>query len=313
MPRLSIIIAHHTDERLETTLLSVLENRPADSEVIVAHDGSYRDPYQLKSEVMFVETNRGSSSVAKINEGFFAACAPVVHVLIDGARVGEGWCDGPLDMLRRSDLAAVSPAVMSDADQNDVVVGVAPFAGSRRELVAYTQAESADIAAPMLAAGFYSRKVLLTLGGWCEAVSSATADVVLGEELMRADADCDYDDSSVVVMPASLMHFEPTIQDMHDLAAFSVAAGIADASDKAAAGGGLLRWITNLFAPGKRVQSSAWNAGLRDARTISLIEDHLAASEKLKAARSQSSSNIGIYQPEPSDRSVASKHSRKAA
>ena len=51
VPRLSIIIPHRNDQLLEETILSVLENRPRDCEIIVAHDGSYCDPYQLVDEV----------------------------------------------------------------------------------------------------------------------------------------------------------------------------------------------------------------------------------------------------------------------
>ncbi len=44
-PRLSIIVPYCRDEAaFETTLVSVLENRPNQCEVLVPHDGSYQDP-----------------------------------------------------------------------------------------------------------------------------------------------------------------------------------------------------------------------------------------------------------------------------
>ncbi len=50
-PRISIIIAHQHDQRLEDTLLSVLECRPKDCEIIVAHDG--RTPIPINWPMKF--------------------------------------------------------------------------------------------------------------------------------------------------------------------------------------------------------------------------------------------------------------------
>ena len=62
MPRLSIIVPHRQDDQqLEATILSVLENRPRDCEVIVVHDGSYLDPYQLSDELIYVQEEQGAS------------------------------------------------------------------------------------------------------------------------------------------------------------------------------------------------------------------------------------------------------------
>ena len=56
MPRLSCVIpAVGTTQDLETTLVSVLEKRPDDCEIIVVLNESYADPYGLKDEVRFVE------------------------------------------------------------------------------------------------------------------------------------------------------------------------------------------------------------------------------------------------------------------
>ena len=48
-------------ESFETTLASVLQNRPARAEVIVAHAGRYDDPWGLKDEVQFVVAPRRST------------------------------------------------------------------------------------------------------------------------------------------------------------------------------------------------------------------------------------------------------------
>ena len=62
VPRLSIIIpCLGGGAEFDGTLVSVLQNRPADCEVIVAHTDDYGDPYALRGEVEFVH---GSAAVA---------------------------------------------------------------------------------------------------------------------------------------------------------------------------------------------------------------------------------------------------------
>ena len=52
MPRLSIVIPCAQDaERFETTLASVLQNRPGDCELLLIQPRSYDDPYELADEV----------------------------------------------------------------------------------------------------------------------------------------------------------------------------------------------------------------------------------------------------------------------
>ena len=59
MTRLSIIIpVLGNPTRLDDTLVSVLENRPANCEIIVVHTRPYDDPYELSGEVRFLKARR---------------------------------------------------------------------------------------------------------------------------------------------------------------------------------------------------------------------------------------------------------------
>ncbi len=99
MPRLSIIIPTLGDwESLETTLVSVLQNRPPLSEVIVVLNRTYDDPYDLEGEVRFVEVpgrtpskHRRAGLVELVNTGLAAADSELLHVLSCGMTVGDGW------------------------------------------------------------------------------------------------------------------------------------------------------------------------------------------------------------------------------
>lgn len=92
-PIVSVVVPCFGDEAaFENTLVSVLENRPRLCEVIVAHDGSYRDPFDLEDEVRFAVATRGDLP-ALIRAGADQAKGRLVHVLAEGHCATEGWID----------------------------------------------------------------------------------------------------------------------------------------------------------------------------------------------------------------------------
>src|SRR6185503_8566 len=94
MPRLSIVIPGiGSVDSLEETLLSVLENRPADCEIIAVLDARYADPYQLQGEVRFVNASSGANLVRCILTGIDQARSDIVHLLKSGCTVGESWAE----------------------------------------------------------------------------------------------------------------------------------------------------------------------------------------------------------------------------
>ncbi len=109
VPRLSIVVPFVKNvNRLEKTLLSILENRPRDCEIILVHNGNYEDPYDLGAdEVVLIETEEQSSVVGLINEGVFAACSNVISVLLPGDVVEANWERGALSMFQDQSVAAV--------------------------------------------------------------------------------------------------------------------------------------------------------------------------------------------------------------
>lgn len=180
MPQLSVIIPHRRDDSLlEASLLSVLENRPADCEVIVVHDGSYSNPYQLDDEVCFVETDPGLRVVDMINAGVMAACSPVVNVVLDGVQVREHWSLEAVHLLEvEPELAAVAVGVHRNGS---TTCGISPDAIDRTRYLRegrLTQTTGyPECAAPEFACGFYRRAVVLALGGFLSNVETQTAEV----------------------------------------------------------------------------------------------------------------------------------------
>jgi hypothetical protein len=164
--RLSILIPFLGErDSLETTLASVLQNRPDGSEIIVALGRDYDDPYQLDQEVRFVPARGGL--VDALNEGFRACQAPIIHPLECGATVVEGWVDRALEHFRDGRIASVAPLIVdADAPERVLSAGLEYHCGGAcRQRGRGTSAGGAgaipgDPIGPGIAAGFYRRSAL---------------------------------------------------------------------------------------------------------------------------------------------------------
>ncbi len=169
MLRLSIVIPARGDiQRLEDGLVSVLENRPAETEVIVVLDRPYTDPYGLEGEVCFVHAARDAELAAIIYQGALASGAPLVHVLGCGFRVAENWFAQVERHFSDSQVAAVAPLVLDAFDERRVIsAGIAyDHGGARRlrmsgSLAVDIPTEAASVLGPSLSAAFYRREMLL--------------------------------------------------------------------------------------------------------------------------------------------------------
>jgi hypothetical protein len=159
--RLSIVVPHHDDDTfLENTLVSLLENRDASQEIVVVHNGSYFDPYQLgKDEVVMVEAPKHYSISQQLNLGFSAATAPFIQVLFPGTQVSAGWANDALDLLDSEDIACVGTPC-SIPNSKRVIYGLDSSALPRRKV----SEQPVDVV-PILNGSIF-RKRILQLIGW---------------------------------------------------------------------------------------------------------------------------------------------------
>lgn len=170
MPRLSVIIPHRRDDKeLEATVLSVLENRPSECEVIVVHDGSYADPYHLDDEVVFVETHADASVIEKVNAGVMAACSPVVNTILDGVTVSPKWSENALEIFASRPIIA-SVALLIDRGHARRSYGLDRSSTNdphrlRKGCILRTTPTN-SCAGPEITCGLFRRSVLLALDGF---------------------------------------------------------------------------------------------------------------------------------------------------
>lgn len=210
MPRLSILIpCLGGSAEFDGTLVSVLQNRPPKSEIIVVHTAAYDDPYDLAEEVQFVRRPTESSLVQLINAGLDAASSPFVHVLACGLEASEGWSDAALAHFADDEVAAVVPAVMSADGSRLVAAGVRFSAGgircvlrNQKLLMGGSGHLRANIAGPTLSAGFFRRDLLVAMGGLNRHAGDQLADVDLALTLADLELRAVFEPASQVVQVA---------------------------------------------------------------------------------------------------------------
>jgi hypothetical protein len=186
LPRLSIVIpvTENGVERLEETLVSVLENRPETCEVIVVHAGCYHDPYDLSDEVRFVESDRHPNVVDLANLGIGVARSEIIHLLASGTLVEEGWAEPALVHFDDPDVSSVTPLVLDVPDRARIAAaGVAYGWGGRRVVVGRGRRFRSpyqppkQLLGPTIAAAFYRASALAAAGGLSDVVGSQFADL----------------------------------------------------------------------------------------------------------------------------------------
>ena len=187
VPRLSIIIPYlGSASRLEDTLVSVLENRPRASEILVIHDGSYSDRYEICDEVEFIVDDEATSFVDCVNIGIEESDASIVHLLKPGALVSDGWVEPALNQFSDPHVASVAPLLLQDERRDAIYTAGVQFGyGGSRKLPLRNQKLSArrppraSILGPSACAGFYRRDAVEQAGLLPLALGENVADIDL--------------------------------------------------------------------------------------------------------------------------------------
>jgi len=191
----------------EETLISVLENRPRGSEVVVPCASTYSDPYQLDGEVRFIRMDGATSWVEYANAAARASCGDMIHWLWPGAHVEEGWTDAAVDALQFDDeLGSVAPIVVVDDGHWAGVRYAAPGKRilQRCDRCRVSGEQRLQIDGPSFLAGSFRRSSLFDLGGWDAEVGAAMADVDLGIRLRRRGFRCQMAVTSQIEFPGAL-------------------------------------------------------------------------------------------------------------
>jgi hypothetical protein len=191
--KLSILIAARDTAPLESSLVSILQNRPADCEIVVVHDEGYDDPYDLADEVRFVAAPAECGELARLTRGLNVCQAPVLHVLRSGAEVTEGWTAPALAHFSDPSVAAVAPLLLDRDGTHVAAAGLeyrrsgARVARDRGKPLSAVAGDSATILGPTFGAAFYRLSALKLLrDAFSPALGSELCDVDVALRLSRA-------------------------------------------------------------------------------------------------------------------------------
>ena len=219
MQRLSIIIPLAGNEkRMEDTLVSVLENKPDDAQVVVVLNQVYADPYNLKNEVCFVYAPIGCKTVECINRGIDAAQGEIVHVLTAGAEVSTDWVETALLHFRDQKIAAVAPLILRSDDPHLVVSAGSEYRNggsvirtAQGKPLAEIPHEACLTPAPDMLAGFYRKSSIDLVDRFCGDTGPAFAAVDLALKLHEAGQECVFEPKCRVYAHESMADVEPAI------------------------------------------------------------------------------------------------------
>jgi hypothetical protein len=201
VPRLSIVIpCRQADKHFEDTLVSVLQNRPADCEVLVAMRGVYDDPYDLRDEVCFVSAANGASLCELLNIGFQHASGDIIHLLQCGLEVAEGWWIPVAPHFDDASVAAVSPLITTHRKGAPWgTAGIAYDLGGRRRVRTNLRSDMRpEVLGPTLLAGFYRREVIDALQGLDPDLGESVADVDLALRWRQLGCTAEFEPECVV-------------------------------------------------------------------------------------------------------------------
>jgi hypothetical protein len=164
----------------EQTLATVLRESPSDSQIIVPHDGSYRDVYHLADEVKFIVSPTGRL-VEYWNRTLSVAHGRIIAWFSPGLELTEGWSEAVSKSFSDSRIASVVPRVVGfAASQSFRGISVETNGTRRVELESSGRLSIAGgMIGPSLAAAFYRNDSL----GWLPALSTDIEDIYLDAEI----------------------------------------------------------------------------------------------------------------------------------
>ena len=136
------------------------------SEILVCHDGSYQDPFELGDEIRFVIAD-SENPLELISAGASQARGRFVHILSDGLRATTGWIDEALEEFEAYDCGAVTPVIRHQTDGtivsagwNDGVVGLCKSADQGQQVVKNSKSNQSGA---YLQGSFWRRELLRSL------------------------------------------------------------------------------------------------------------------------------------------------------
>jgi hypothetical protein len=280
VPRLSIIVPYQqNDSTIESTLLSLLENRPENVEILLAHDGSYSDPYGLgNDELVIIDCDTRTNQIGLINQAVAASCSPVIQVIIPGTTVENGWTESAVSHFEDDAVAAVSPVTVCE---NAEYFGIGANELPRRAIIVDDHRHHECV--PMINGGFFRRRTLLALNGFFEVGSREASEVEMGLAIQMLGYDAVLDHDSVITTSKTNFASQTGAYALGQLTgqlalAYSLIEGSQIVIEPLMTRLG--RLATGLMNPSAVAERLGWVFGIRDRSLVTPIADRILQAEQ---------------------------------
>lgn len=312
MPRLSLIVPFQCDSQaLENTLVSVLELRSPDDELLIVHRGEYQDPYGLQgNEAKVLETPASTSLAEQLNIAVKNATGDVLQVVLPGTVLEHDWCVDALAAFDELDVDMIALGV-SGSGANSLQYGFeADLIPQRR-----ATGEASKIAGPLLAGTMIRRSAIECLGGWNTKIPGDLIDFelclmakLLGLQVGVVEGSsvtCDESRSMV------LSHYELGRSIGQLACAFS------EISNSAIVIEPLVRRLghlaSGLVSPKLAAERLGWVLGVRDRSWSGAIGKRVESAKVAFADRSREWERLRTIVPQPNFQGAQRDSARKAA
>ena len=312
MPRLSLIVPFQCDSQaLENTLVSVLELRSPDDELLIVHRGEYQDPYGLQgNEAKVLETPASTSLAEQLNIAVQNATGDVLQVVLPGTVLEPDWCVDALAAFDELDVDMIALGV-SGSGANSLQYGFeADLIPQRR-----ATGEASKIAGPLLAGTMIRRSAIECLGGWNTKIPGDLIDFelclmakLLGLQVGVVEGSsvtCDESRSMV------LSHYELGRSIGQLACAFS------EISNSAIVIEPLVRRLghlaSGLVSPKLAAERLGWVLGVRDRSWSGAIGKRVESAQVAFADRSREWERLRTIVPQPNFQGAQRDSARKAA
>jgi hypothetical protein len=282
VPRLSIIVPHISDEAsLETTILSVLENRPQGSELLVVHNGDYHDPYELDDdEIRLIEAPDGSELVEQLNIATREAFGNVLHTLLPGCCVEANWTAPAMAWFQDAAVGTVSPSVTALAGKGSSYAGLAPHCLPRRAWC--SRIRRGEDAVASMCGGFYRRQTVQALDGWMPSSQREGAEAEMALAMHILSMRCIAEPESKIFAPKNVIEGQVGGYALGNYAgklaiAYSQLSPSSLASNSIAARIGHL--AGGLISPTSVAERLGWVLGVADRSLVEEVRERIEQAE----------------------------------
>ena len=312
MPRLSLIVPFQCDSQaLENTLVSVLELRSPDDELLIVHRGEYQDPYGLQgNEAKVLETPASTSLAEQLNIAVQNATGDVLQVVLPGTVLEPDWCVDALAAFDELDVDMIALGV-SGSGANSLQYGFeADLIPQRR-----ATGEASKIAGPLLAGTMIRRSAIECLGGWNTKIPGDLIDFELCLMAKLLGLQVGVVEGSSVTCHESrsmvLSHYELGRSIGQLACAFS------EISDSAIVIEPLVRRLghlaSGLVSPKLAAERLGWVLGVRDRSWSGAIGKRVESAQVAFADRSREWERLRMIVPQPNFQGSQRDSARKAA